>query len=59
MTDDADELPEICRLTDFSGDILGAACPQCGHSNVVHYHAPECVVCALQYEVAILRKARS
>lgn len=41
-----------CTKSDFTGEVIGNACPDCGHTNVLHpgRHNPalnECLVCVL------------
>lgn len=38
-----------CRRSSFVGEMIGAACPDCGHTNLVHSgkHNPALNACAL------------
>lgn len=43
----------VCTKSDWEGEVVGAACPDCGHTNAVHpgVHNPvldACVLCRLR-----------
>ena len=47
-------MTEPCTRQTIVGDVIGSACPDCGHTNVVHpgAHNPaieSCVLCRLEH----------
>lgn len=53
-TEYADEEPDLCTTQALGSDRIGAACPDCGHTNIVHPNPQgnpsltHCLFCSLE-----------